>query len=77
MVLLKIKIPHIKTEVSKFSRRIRKGAFMLIILGSAHGVYAQSMDSFREQTDITPSVETWKMTRHGGLSPSLYTGAMQ
>lgn len=48
MVLLKIKIPHIKTEVSKFSRRIRKGAFMLIILGSAHGVYAQSMDSFRE-----------------------------
>ncbi len=50
---------------------------MLIILGSAHGVYAQSMDSFREQTDITPSVETWKMTRHGGLSPSLYTGAMQ
>lgn len=50
---------------------------MLIILGSAHRVYAQSMDSFREQTDITPSVETWKMTRHGGLSPSLYTGAMQ
>ncbi len=38
---------------------------------------AQTVDTFREQADITPSVETWKVTRHGGLSPSLYTGAMQ
>lgn len=38
---------------------------------------AQSADTFREQTDIRPSVETWQMTRYGGLTPSIYTGAMQ
>lgn len=53
---LNFKIPHVKTEVSKFSRRIRKGAFMLILFSSAHMVYAQSIDSFREQLDMAPSV---------------------
>ena len=33
-------------------------------------------EPFSYNTDLTPSVESWKMTQHGSLKPSLYTGTM-
>ncbi len=33
-------------------------------------------EPFSYNADITPSVESWKMTQHGSLRPSLYTGTM-
>lgn len=33
-------------------------------------------EPFGYNTDISPSAESWKMTQHGSLQPSLYTGTM-
>ena len=33
-------------------------------------------EPFSYNTDLTPSVESWKMTQHGSLRPPLYTGTM-
>ena len=37
---------------------------------------AQSLEPFSPYGIFSPSVEAWQMTRYGGLTPSLYTGAM-
>jgi len=60
-----------------FKNILKTAIIIAILIIRTAQMSAQSIDSFREQSDITPSIETWKMTRHGGLSPSLYTGAMQ
>ena len=38
---------------------------------------AQSLEPFNPYGIYSPSVEAWQMTRHGNLTPSLYTGAMK
>lgn len=40
-------------------------------------INAQTIESFREITNIEPSAEAWKITRQEGLTPSLYSGALQ
>ena len=37
---------------------------------------AQNPELFSFNPDITPSVETFQIQKHGNLTPSLYTGAM-
>lgn len=37
---------------------------------------AQSTEPFNPYSALSPSVESWQMTKSGNLSPSLYTGAM-
>lgn len=56
-------------------------AFLLATLAtmavSQSGIHAQmTAEPFSYNADITPSVNTWEMTRHGSLKPSLYTGTM-
>ena len=51
-------------------------AIAITIVGGVQ-TKAQNITSFREQTNINPSIESWQLTRQGNLSPSLYTGAMQ
>lgn len=51
-------------------------AIAITIVGGAQ-TKAQSINSFREQSNIDPGIESWQLTRQGNLSPSLYTGAMQ
>lgn len=51
-------------------------AIAITIVGGVQ-TKAQNINSFREQTNINPSIESWQLTRQGNLSPSLYTGAMQ
>ena len=40
------------------------------------GLRAQSLEPYNPYSSVSPSVETYSMTKFGGLSPSLYTGAM-
>ena len=40
------------------------------------GLLAQSLEPFNPYSSVTPSVETYSMTKFGGLTPSLYSGAM-
>ena len=50
---------------------------MLSVLGIASsGLRAQSLEPYNPYSSVSPSVETYSMTKFGGLSPSLYTGAM-
>ena len=51
-------------------------AIAITIAGGAQ-TKAQSIKSFRGQSNIDPGIESWQLTRQGNLSPSLYTGAMQ
>lgn len=37
---------------------------------------AQSAEPFNPYSLFSPSADAWQMTRYGGLTPSLYTGAM-
>lgn len=37
---------------------------------------AQNPEPFSYNTEISPSVETYTVTKYGGVTPSLYTGAM-
>ena len=37
---------------------------------------AQTFEPFNPYGDLTPSVNTWDMIKYGGITPSLYTGAM-
>lgn len=46
----------------------------LVLLGP--GLGAQTFEPLSPYGNITPSVETFTMTRYGSLVPSLYTGAM-
>ena len=46
----------------------------LSLLGA--GLQAQTFAPLSPYGNITPSVETFTMTRYGALVPSLYTGAM-
>lgn len=39
-------------------------------------INAQIIDSFDPSGNISPSVETFEMTKYGMISPSMYTGAM-
>lgn len=50
--------------------------FAMIAITSASLHAQMTAEPFSYNTDITPSVETWKMTRHGSLRPSLHTGSM-
>ena len=47
---------------------------MLGIVSS--GLRAQSLEPYNPYSSVSPSAETYSMTKFGGLSPSLYTGAM-
>ena len=58
-------------------KKLFKYATLVMFLVNSVKMNAQGVDTFREQTDIIPSVEAWRMTRYGGLTPSFYTGAMQ
>ncbi len=40
------------------------------------GLLAQSLEPFNPYSSVSPSVETYSMTKFGGLTPSLYSGAM-
>lgn len=42
----------------------------------AANMKAQSLDPFSQYGYFTPGVEAFAMTKYGGLTPSLYTGAM-
>ena len=48
--------------------------FMLILVST--GLSAQNYDLFNYNTTITPTVESFQMTRHGGLQHTLNTGTM-
>lgn len=49
-------------------------ATMAIASGELHA--QMTAEPFSYNADITPSADTWKMTQHGSLKPSLYTGTM-
>ena len=50
---------------------------MVSLLGIASsGLWAQSLEPYNPYSSVSPSVETYSMTKFGGLSPSLYTGTM-
>lgn len=51
-------------------------ASMLFHIVATHALLAQSIDSFDPSGNITPSVESFEMTKYGMISPSMYTGAM-
>lgn len=56
---------------------IIKIAFVAMSLLTARTLSAQqTTEPFSYNADITPSVESWKMTQYGSLKPSLYTGTM-
>ena len=40
------------------------------------GLLAQSLEPFNPYSSVSPSAETYSMTKYGGLTPSLYSGAM-
>ena len=47
----------------------------LLVFASV-SLFAQSIDSFDPSGRITPSAESFAMTKYGMISPSMYTGAM-
>ena len=50
--------------------------FLAALLAAAFTALAQSSEPFSPYSQFRPSAEAWQMTRYGGLTPSLYTGAM-
>lgn len=51
---------------------------LLVVLTASYyqDVKAQSLEPFSSYGNVSPSAESFSMTRQGSLSPSLYTGAM-
>ncbi|MBQ6302262.1 MAG: hypothetical protein IJK75_07740 [Bacteroidales bacterium] len=48
----------------------------LLIATGATPLLAQSLEPFNPYSSVSPSAETYSMTKYGGLTPSLYSGAM-
>ena len=58
-------------------KKLLKQILMVTVLGIlSSGLRAQSLEPYNPYSSVSPSVETYSMTKFGGLSPSLYTGAM-
>ncbi len=57
-------------------KAIRLALLATVAIASVDLHAQMTAEPFSYNTDITPSVDTWKMTRHGSLKPSLYTGTM-
>ena len=56
-----------------FFRFFVYGAFILLFSAS---IQAQSFEPFIPYGDLIPSANSWSMIKYGGITPSLYTGAM-
>ena len=54
----------------------RISTFIMSMLLSIAASAQLTTEPFSYNTDISPSVESWKMTQHGSLKPSLSTGTM-
>lgn len=48
----------------------------VLLVSSYQRLMAQSLEPFSRYGDVSASAESFTMTRHGSLTPSLYTGAM-
>ncbi len=49
---------------------------LLGLISSSGRLRAQVFEPFNPYGDLTPSVNSWSMIKYGGITPSLYTGAM-
>ncbi len=58
------------------SHHLSFSAALALILFGACTLFAQESDPFSYAARIQPSAEAWQMSRHGEISPDLYTGAM-
>lgn len=57
-------------------KAIRLALLATVAIASVDLHAQMTAEPFSYNADITPSVDTWKMTQHGSLKPSLYTGTM-
>ena len=57
-------------------RRLLKYILICFSCIASNTLSAQSIDSFDASGRLTPSAESFAMTKYGQVSPSLYTGAM-
>ena len=55
---------------------MKKNIILAAAVAAAHLAAAQNHEPFSYNTEISPSVETYKITKYGNVTPSLYTGAM-